>query len=630
MAALTSDLWRLFLLAVILLAGYGVGAMLLRLARLDERPAIAQVKLLLAVTLGLGVLSYSTLLIGLLGGLNKPVIWMLLIALGLAGVWAAKGIPTGLLRTNLRQAALFFTGLKWHHQVLVGFIVLFGLINLIGALAPPLRTDDLKYHLAIPKRYVSNGAITYLPDYGYSNLPFTMEMLWTQAIAVDSGELPQLINWSIGLLVLGWIWALGRRAGMDKSLIVLAGVLFYTITNVGYQSRSGGVELGGTLFFLATLFVLLVGRGEKSRLLLAGVLAGLYAGSKLPNAIMVVLLTLWVIVASLRASRSVRTSLTAGFLVGASSLVVVSVWYVKAFIMTGNPVYPFLHPLLGGPSMNLDLLPRLDAVARYHWPLPELLDPSVSTYLRQLWLLIANPQELRGHVSPLFVGLLPVMLVNLRRENRELRQLLALAGLFCLYWVASYPFMRIGLPFFALLALPGACAFRRVVERGVLSRWIVSVALGAWLLTSLAGHLREVLPAVTTVLGIRASETYIDEHGSRRTNFHYQPAYQFMNEELPSNATILLWTNYGYYVDRHYFYAIEFIIRMANGERLYDPEQVVSELKRFKITHVAMTNNYLRKPLRQALEASGQLDCIYQDSHMVVCALTPVAGQSLQ
>ena len=39
--------------------------------------------------------------------------------------------------------------------ILLAFLITFILINLIGALAPPLQVDDLKYHFAIPKRYMN-------------------------------------------------------------------------------------------------------------------------------------------------------------------------------------------------------------------------------------------------------------------------------------------------------------------------------------------------------------------------------------------------------------------------------------------------------------------------------------------
>ena len=64
---------------------------------------------------------------------------------------------------------------------------------------------------------------------------------------------------------------------------------------------------------------------------------------------------------------------------------------------------------------------------------------------------------------------------------------------------------------------------------------------------------------------------------------------------------------------------------MADGEKIYDPDQVLDELKKFGITHVAMTDNYLRKKLKDTLLETGKLDILYQDKHMIVASL-PING----
>ena len=137
------------------------------------------------------------------------------------------------------------------------------LLNLVGALAPPLGSDDLIYHFVGPQRYLDAHKIIFIPDKFVTNLPFTMEMLWTAAIAIDSGELAQVANWSIGLLVLPWIVLIGRHAGLGLRGIVLAVVLFYSISAIAHLSESGNVGLGSTVFVLASVFALLQWQPER-------------------------------------------------------------------------------------------------------------------------------------------------------------------------------------------------------------------------------------------------------------------------------------------------------------------------------------------------------------------------------
>ena len=98
-------------------------------------------------------------------------------------------------------------------------------------------------------------------------------------------------------------------------------------------------------------------------------------------------------------------------------------------------------------------------------------------------------------------------------------------------------------------------------------------------------------------------------------------AFNYINKQLPSKSKILLWSNDGYYLDRDYLYVEGFITNMADGQNIYDSDQVIDELKKFGITHVAMTDNQLRKRLKDTLLETGKLDTLYQDNHMTVASI---------
>ena len=60
---------------------------------------------------------------------------------------------------------------------------------------------------------------------------------------------------------------------------------------------------------------------------------------------------------------------------------------------------------------------------------------------------------------------------------------------------------------------------------------------------------------------------------------------------------------------------------MADPDKIYDSKSVVEELKKFGITHVAMSDNYLRKKLKDTLLSTKSLKVIYDDKNMVVAYL---------
>ena len=617
------NFWRLFLLFIVLIAGLGSGAFVLYISGYSKNFSNLQIRLLLSITLGLGILSYFTLFIGLFGWLYSQVAWSLLIMAIMAGIYTFRKetvFPGFKKHFNILK---FLKELDWFNKLLLAFLITFILTNLIGALAPPLGVDDIKYHFAIPKRYINAGTINYIPDIDFSNFPFPMEMLWTLAISLDSGELAQLLNWSIGLLVIGWIIILGYQSGLKSKSIILPILLFYSITIVGYQSRSGNVELGGVLFFLAGVYLINKYKeySERKLLILGGVLCGLFAVVKLSNAAMVILLTIWIGYSIWRKKQSLRAGLNSGALFGSIALLVASVWYVKTYLMTGNPVYPFLHSYFGGLPMHTELLA---------WGDQEALSPNSSlghlsethySFFSQLWYLVAEPQRLRGHVSPLFLGMVPLVIYYYRNNNIYLKDLLIVSLLFYIYWVAFYPLLRIGLPLFAILSIPVAVAIYRMMAWDKFYKIGITTLFVVFLCISLGGHLREVVPKIPVVFGTQTQAEYLNEHGSRHYHFSNYPAFNYINKQLPSKSKILLWSNDGYYLERDYLYVLGFITSMANGEKIYDPEQVIDELKKFEITHVAMTDNYLRKKLRDTLLETEKLDILYQNKHMIVASL---------
>ena len=128
------------------------------------------------------------------------------------------------------------------------------------------------------------------------------------------------------------------------------------------------------------------------------------------------------------------------------------------------------------------------------------------------------------------------------------------------------------------------------------------------------------------MFGTQTQAEYLNEHGNRHYHFSNYPAFNYINKQLPSKSKILLWSNDGYYLERDYLYVLGFITSMANGKKNYDPKQVLEELKLFGITHVAMTDNYLRKKLKKTLLVTNELRVLYQNEYMTVASL-PMTGQ---
>ena len=90
-------------------------------------------------------------------------------------------------------------------------------------------------------------------------------------------------------------------------------------------------------------------------------------------------------------------------------------------------------------------------------------------------------------------------------------------------------------------------------------------------------------------------------------------AINFMNENLSADSKILFWPNSGYLLDLDYIYVNGFITTMANPIKLYDSKEIFNELKRFGITHLAMTDNFIRRKLKETILSSEKIKIIFQD-----------------
>ena len=624
--ALLIPLWRILELTLILVAAAGAGSLVLRSTGL-ERPLsrIFGALPLLSLSLGLGVFSYSILIIGLLGLLYPWTIWVLTITFGAISLLSGRDIFWLQGISLLRHIFTRFKNLSIPFKLVLLATASGALLNLVAAQAPPIRMDDLVYHFAGPERYLSSNKIVFIPDMYLTNLPFTMEMLWTAAIAMDSAELAQIMNWSIGLLGLLWIGLLGRHVGLNMKGISIAIALYYSISTIAYMSSSGNVELGSTVFILACIFGLLQWQHKRNYhwLVISAILIGFYAGTKLPHIATVCIFSMWVFVAQWLHDKSLRMACQATLLFGSLSCGVASIWYLKNWAMSGNPIYPAFPLELGGPPIRADLIRPGELSFSDLWirNILSVESPFQRPFV-QLYRLVLDPQRVRGHVSPLFVASLPLIFALSFKSRTAIRSILTLALILYLVWAPTTFFIRTGLPILALISIPVATITLELITKHYVFKWTITGLIGLWLATGLVNVGRITAPTFPVVAGFQSANEYLLTHdlADTRTNSYYD-AIIFMNQNLTSETVILLWDSRGYYMERQYIFAYEFIQSMADPDLIYSSNQVINELQRFGITHVAMNYNQRRLRLREALEETGRLDCIYQGTELVVCAL---------
>jgi hypothetical protein len=231
-------------LLLILALAAGVGRRVLAL--IGVKPQARIDVLVYSTSLGLGVIAYLVLALGMAGLLTK---WAVLAGMAVLGALCCRGFA--MLLTELRARPVEARTDRALMFATTAVFVAIGLIVVINCFVPPgaHEWDALAYHLAAPKVYVESHRIVYLPTDHHSNFPFLLEMLFTVGLLYDGYALANLFHFATGVLCVAAIVAIGRRH-VSLAAGLLGGLVFATAPIVLWEAGAAYIELGLALFVI--------------------------------------------------------------------------------------------------------------------------------------------------------------------------------------------------------------------------------------------------------------------------------------------------------------------------------------------------------------------------------------------
>lgn len=469
----------LLLVAGMLFVGYGAGVRLLRPLRLDASGADGAVY---ATVLGLGAVAYALLGLGLVGLYRAPVFLLLMVV---AAVVVRREIFAGLRRGAV--AARDLVPAARHADLLpkiIGTLLVLAVSQaLLGALTPPHHWDPLAYHLAVPQRYLWLGRIPVhgIPGVEWSNLPFTVELLYGVGLAFGSIVLGQLLHVAFAVLTGVALWGVARRH-FDRTIAWLALAIYIGTPLVVVWARVADIDLALSCFMFLSIAAALraadrrdITSGSACRwLILSGLFAGLALGTKYQAATALVPLALLIVVDAYRATRSgshaVRAALSFGIVAG----LVAAPWYLKNLLAFGNPVWPLFF---GGRDFGPEKLELMN-----YWLRGMILSPRTPLG----YALLPIQMYARGDLEQPFVTLSPLFVVAplalLIARRREVYYLLATSAAFAIAWAFGFQELRYLLPICAPLSLVTALVLRTAARRRFVASLTPVALLGATLL----------------------------------------------------------------------------------------------------------------------------------------------------
>lgn len=509
--------------------------------------------------LGLGILAYLTFFLGLLGLLYSWVIYPVLLVLA-AG--CGKELKTCWpIKLGRPQKVSIVLGL------VLGLHLLF---NFSGALAPPTTSDALAYHLALPRRYAVQHAIGYVPANLYAHWPATIEMLYLLGLLVHGEIAASLLNFFLGLLTAGTLYILARRY-LHSTGALLAVTLFYASPLVTFESSATDVELGQAFFATLALCSFDTWRFQKENrwLFLSALFAGLCAASKLNGLFLILVLVLLLAFISRRAVLS--QVVKRGMLFLSTAILVALPWYLKSWLMAGNPFWPWLF---GGRDWN-----AFSAFISWVEHRQYGLGYDLKNLLLAPWNLTMRARSFglgAGGFGPLLLTFVPVSIFL----HPQAGFFLAYCGLFSLAWFWSSQQLRLLLPILPALALLAALTICRLSSfRALRPATVVILALG--LLYSQTVNLTYNAQFWPVVFGWQSEESFL----AAKLGFRYN-AYEKLNQILPPAAKVLSNDRDCYYLERDYLWADPALQGVIDYAAYRSPEELLARLHDLGITHV--------------------------------------------
>jgi hypothetical protein len=353
-----------------------------------------------------------------------PVLVALLLGFVAGAAWKGslplKGEPDEPFDKRLKQVSYVLFGA-------------FGLLYFLHALAPEASPDGSGYHLGLVARYLRAHGFERITTNMYAALSAGVEVLYVPAFAIGRHSAAALVHFGFAIALALAMLAYGRRLG--KPWVGAAGALLtFASPVVGVDGTSAYNDVAVAAIGFGVFYWLQIWDDQRdNRILIAvGLLAG-YAFAAKYTAFVMLPFALGFVVWRARQIRPL-------IVVSALSILMVSPWLLRNWIVYRNPIAPFGNRYFRNPYFHVQAEEEYAAYYR-RYDLPDL---------RKLPLEVT----VRGGTTGGLIGIMflaaPLALASLRfRAGRRL--LAAGAVVLATYFLnVGTRFLIPGLPFLSL------------------------------------------------------------------------------------------------------------------------------------------------------------------------------------
>jgi len=475
-------------------------------------------------------------------------------------------------------------------------------LALILALAPPVKTDALVYHLAIPKAYLEHHGIVNLPNNLYSFFPLLFDMVFLFAMTFGVESLPALCGLGMTFLLLMGLGVYFRQY-LSPRLAWFVPVLFFSTPTFFEISASAYIDLALAGFMFFTVYAW--DRWRETRLpfwfFYMALFAGAACATKLTGLIILPLVVLGIALEGKKDNNPARV-LKHIVIFSGVVLLFMAPWWWRNYQYSGNPFLPLLMQFLGGED-------------RVNWDPSRALDFDHYVKLfgmgRGLWDLVLLPYNLTFHAQPYtlkfdgqigiaFFVLIPALIAGMwKPRSSRWASLTVVFTVLILFWFIYFQYVRFLAPAFTILTLLSIAGLEKITRpesEGVSTpRWLGQIILGvaacavSFNLYLIWDFWKEKAPG-KYVTGEETRDQYLARNVPR------YPMYQAMNKLPPESKVLFVYMrNLGYLAERpfHSDSVFEDFTLKNIMEQDGSPDGLRRQLRSLGITHLMFDRKYV-------------------------------------
>jgi len=304
--------------------------------------------LFIAFALGYGLLAYFIYLVGITIGFNTPIV---VVIFAVAAIFSGVGF----LQFFKHGGKISFDSLKkiiqTREELLLAFWVeFFVLLLVLGAFLPPTAHDALCYHLNIPRRWAQDGSIGYYPYLVNSLFPFLIQIYYGIGILFQADYAAHFFHLFCLLGTLVGVFALARRFG--NSWGAWAAVLILISTPGIFNQANLPLNDIALMFFsfamLYAVFLAIEDNFSPRFFIIAGMLGGFALGIKYFAVLHIAAAAVAALFFAIQSKVAPRRIFQSVILFSVFAGVFGGAWYLRAWILEGNPVYPYFSNVFQG------------------------------------------------------------------------------------------------------------------------------------------------------------------------------------------------------------------------------------------------------------------------------------------